>query len=307
MRTFGKLVVMMILVTFVVASGLAGFNTVSAQEEGKTYEQWLDQYDKWVSLKVYEKGRGVSYVVEDQKWQLPLESQMAHDLSSGWYEAVEPIDSNPDDGYCAAGQRDCTNHAWLWRIAIPSEFVGCTEAVMDIAHRVTVTTTCEDRLPMIVGLRYNDENVTGDVGDEPEHWGLTQSELAVEYDRMYEGREAGLFLSTMLPEFAAAQVITPDLDNPIGFQYACWDCVPDTSGPAGDIVQLDPAVLSHTGEPQSAPLGHTDLPGVVVPLPREWDWVFTSVVLLPEIGAEDMGIGMVIWLGEYVPDPTTAQ
>lgn len=286
-------IVVTVLVAVLLLPGIAGAQEEPA-EPVNLYEEVIASYGRWVFISVSENGRAIRYNIQGESWELPLESWMATDLSGDRYGTKEPLQSSPEVGYCEEGMRDCTSHLFLWRTAVPEEYLECFESKLEIAHRVLDTHECDEPIPVLVGLRFNLAEVTGD-----EAWGLSAAEVVEEYNKIFESQQPGLFIAAGLPHYSPTKLILPGASEAIPVGYSCWDCLADTSGPAGDVVQLNPGALSFTGDPETAPLGESEYPGVVIPIRQDWEWQFTAIMMLPERGAEDIDYTAVRWLGEY--------
>lgn len=257
-----------------------------------SYDEFVAQYpnSQLVSRGLFQPTRGQNYRIDRQTWQLVLETYFASTTDNGRWEAVMPEPSNLDVGFCNEGQRDCTNHSQLIRVAVPREFDECISTEMEIAHRIYVGSQCEEWVPIFFGARYNLLSVTDD-----EQWGLTAEELAETYANLAGGNPAWMFSSHQSVDGLTFVLFADWLGEGIPFEYGCSDCLADTLGV--DAIAVPLADTSTTG-PDTVPLGHTSLSALSVAIPDEWDWQFNAVIMIPPVG-DAREVALNIWIGEF--------
>ncbi|MDQ3008274.1 MAG: hypothetical protein M3Q81_01635 [bacterium] len=256
------------------------------------------------------------FTINGETWTLPLESWKAHWTSNGRWQALEPAPSGPDLGYCrdqeTAGatqqtvQSDCFTHLSLVRIVADQEVLECIRAVSDIEFRIHVWNECSYPVSFQIGWRYNRSTYHPDnTGDQPYTESRPESTMSNEYNVVASQGDLGLFVANYAPNQPRSQlqlVAGTQMTSAIDFQYSCWDCLAHTEGPAEpQPIFLNDQEISHFGTP-TAPLGTSELPGVVFPIPRQWDYQLRLAITIPGYSA-DQNNGTTIWLGRYDHTP----
>lgn len=216
-------------------------------------------------------------------WVLPLGTHFATDLSNGRYEAVAskpvgPQSNGTDAGWCGEGQLDCPPHLGLYQVMVTEN----VEAMMDIATRIQVVS--DNGGSVRFQWRFNTET-------------RTAAELVDDYNVAASGGQLGLFIATSDPLMEEGTVVYKDEETLFG--YSCWDCLAHTRGPDQPVPY--PLTDFETFGPDTATLGDSLLPGVVIPIPspeEDPDFMVDLTVNIPK------GTQVVFWFGRYdVSDP----